>query len=55
VIKLTKWTQAINGIPSCANSYLQETILREHWVSILMVVDHGLCPRHMLTLPPIAS
>ncbi|KAK0836018.1 hypothetical protein LTR73_000519 [Friedmanniomyces endolithicus] len=22
---------AINGIPSCANSYLQETILREHW------------------------
>lgn len=22
---------AVNGIPSCANAYLQETILREHW------------------------
>lgn len=22
---------AVNGVPSCANPYLQETILREHW------------------------
>ncbi|KAK3111106.1 hypothetical protein LTR53_013973 [Teratosphaeriaceae sp. CCFEE 6253] len=22
---------AVNGVPACANSYLQETILREHW------------------------
>lgn len=34
---------AVNGVPSCANSYLMETILREHWgwtVSVLYMSSY---------------